>query len=255
MKLRARYGVVMTVSQLIRIGTAGWAIPRQFADHFPQDGSGLERYAARFAAVEINSTFHRSHKPSTFTRWAAAVPSDFRFAVKLPKTISHELRLVGTGDLLRRFWEETRNLGVNLGPLLLQLPPSLAYERAIVEPFFELLRASTDHPLVCEPRHPTWFGVEADGLLATYAVARAAADPARVPAAGVTGGYPNFAYYRLHGAPRRYYSAYDSAFLARLAAAIRRTRTQEIWCIFDNTVSGAATANALAMQTRLAEIV
>jgi uncharacterized protein YecE (DUF72 family) len=241
--------------ELIRVGTAGWAIPRQFAEHFPRDGSGLERYAARFTAVEINSTFHRSHKPGTFTRWAAAVPSDFRFAVKVPRTISHELRLVGTGDLLRRFWEETRNLGVNLGPLLLQLPPSLAYEQAIAEPFFELLRASTDHPVVCEPRHPTWFDVEADGLLATYAVARAAADPARVPAAGVTGGYPHFAYYRLHGAPRMYYSAYDCAFLTRLEAVIRGTVTQEVWCIFDNTVSGAATANALAMQTRLAGIV
>jgi uncharacterized protein YecE (DUF72 family) len=127
---------------------------RLAVEHFPRDGSGLERYAARSAAVEINSTFHHSHKPGTFTRWAAAVAINFRFAVKLPRTISHELRLVGTGDLLRRFREETRNLGVNLGPLLLQLPPSLAYERAIAEPFFELLRGSTDHPVVCEPRHP-----------------------------------------------------------------------------------------------------
>jgi uncharacterized protein YecE (DUF72 family) len=60
---------------------------------------------------------------------------------------------------------------------------------------------------------------------------------------------------RLHGAPRMYYSAYDCAFLTRLDAAIRRRATQEVWCIFDNTVSGAATANALAMQTRLAGIV
>jgi uncharacterized protein YecE (DUF72 family) len=72
------------MSELIRIGTAGWAIPRQCAEHFPRDGSGLERYAARFTAVEINSTFHRSHKPHTFARWAEAVPEGFRFAVKMP---------------------------------------------------------------------------------------------------------------------------------------------------------------------------
>jgi hypothetical protein len=148
-------------------------------------------------------TFHRSHKPHTFARWAEAVPEGFRFAVKMPKRISHELRLLGTGDPLRRFWEEVRDLDPKLGPLLLQLPPSLVYDPVIVEPFFELLRASTNHhPIVCEPRHPTWFDVEADGLLEAYAIARAAADPARVPAAGRPGGDVRFAYYRLHGAPR-----------------------------------------------------
>jgi len=239
------------MSELIRIGTAGWAIPRQCAEHFPRDGSGLERYAARFTAVEINSTFHRSHKPYTFARWAEAAPEDFRFAVKMPKRISHELKLLGAGDPLRIFWEEVRDLGPKLGPLLLQLPPSLIYDPAIVEPFFELLRASIDHPVVCEPRHPSWFEVEAERMLATYAIARAAADPARVPAAGGIGGELGLAYYRLHGAPRMYYSSYDCAFLDRLAAKIVGAAAREVWCIFDNTASGAATANARAMQSRL----
>ena len=115
--------------ELIRIGTAGWAIPRQCAEHFPRDGSGLERYAARFTAVEINSTFHRSHKPHTFARWAEAVPEGFCFAVKMPKRISHELRLLGTRDPLRRFWEEVRDLEPKLGPLLLQLPPPWSMTR------------------------------------------------------------------------------------------------------------------------------
>jgi uncharacterized protein YecE (DUF72 family) len=243
--------VICAMPDLIRIGTAGWTIPRQCAEHFPRDGSGLERYAARFTAVEINSTFHRSHKSQTFARWANAVPEGFRFAVKIPKRISHELRLLDTGDSLERFWDEVRNLGPKLGPLLLQLPPSLIYDPATVESFFELLRASIQHTIVCEPRHPTWFDVEADRLLTTYAIARAAADPARVPAAGRPGGDVRFAYYRLHGSPRMYYSAYDCADVAELAAQIRGAAAKEVWCIFDNTASGAATANALAMQTQL----
>jgi uncharacterized protein YecE (DUF72 family) len=241
--------------ELIRIGTAGWAIPRQCAEHFPRHGSGLERYAARFTAVEINSTFRRSHKPHTFARWAQAAPEGFRFAVKMPKRISHECKLIGTGDSLKIFWEEVHELGPKLGPLLLQLPPSLVYDAAIVEPFLEVLRASIKHPVVCEPRHPTWFDVRADGLLATYAIARAAADPARVPAAGRPGGDLRFAYYRLHGAPRMYYSAYDCAFVAALAAQIRGAAAKEVWCIFDNTASGAATANALAMQAQVTNAV
>jgi uncharacterized protein YecE (DUF72 family) len=184
-------------------------------------------------------------------RWAAAVPDDFRFAVKLPKRISHELRLVDAGEVLSCFWEEIRLLGAKLGPLLLQLPPSLAYERTIAEPFFKRLRAHIPHPVVCEPRHPTWFAAEADRLLEAHAIARVAADPARVPAAAEPGGASELLYYRLHGTPRIYFSAYDPAFLSCLVTAIRRAAAEEVWCIFDNTASGAAAANALTLQTQM----
>ena len=108
---------------MIRIGTAGWTIPRRHAEHFPADGSGLERYASRFNAAEINSTFYRSHRPQTYARWTAAVPEDFRFAVKMPKAITHERRLIDVTDLLNRFAEEISLLGPKLGPVLIQLPP------------------------------------------------------------------------------------------------------------------------------------
>jgi uncharacterized protein YecE (DUF72 family) len=65
----------------LKIGTAGWAIPRDAADSFPVEGTSLARYAGRFDAVEINSSFHRPHRPATYARWSAGVPADFRFAV------------------------------------------------------------------------------------------------------------------------------------------------------------------------------
>src|SRR4051812_44531299 len=95
---------------------AGWSIPRRVANEFPTEGSALVRYAARFSAVEINSTFHRSHRHPTLARWAAAVPEEFRFAVKMSKAISHGLRLVGTAEVLATFLEETQNLGSKMGP-------------------------------------------------------------------------------------------------------------------------------------------
>jgi uncharacterized protein YecE (DUF72 family) len=64
------------------IGTAGWTIPRALADSFPRERSGLERYAAVFNAVEVNSTFYRPHRASTYARWATLTPDHFRFAVK-----------------------------------------------------------------------------------------------------------------------------------------------------------------------------
>jgi uncharacterized protein YecE (DUF72 family) len=229
-----------------RIGTAGWAIPRAEAEHFLTEGTGLERYAAQFDAVEINSTFYRSHRATTYARWVALTPDHFRFAVKLSRTITHEARLVDTGPLLEVFRAEAVQLREKLGPLLVQLPPSLALERAVAERFFAELRDRWPGPIVCEPRHPTWFETEAEALLSAFHVARAAADPARHAAAGEPGGWRGLSYWRLHGSPRMYYSRYEDDALCRLAAAIGAA-PGEAWCVFDNTTSGAAAGDALRL--------
>lgn len=236
---------------MARIGTAGWTIPRFVADEFPVEGTGLQRYAARFSAVEINSTFYRSHKPSTWERWRQATPPDFRFAAKVPKTVTHGARLVGCEGLLDAFVAEvSEGLGEKLGPLLVQLPPSLAFDADVAGAFFASLRQRSDRPIVCEPRHASWFEPQADALLAAHRVARAAADPARHPRAGEPGGWRGLAYWRLHGSPRMYYSSYGEAFLSQLAADVGN-HEGEAWVIFDNTTSGAAAANALQLSRML----
>ena len=102
----------------IRIGTAGWSIPKEHAAAFPVAGSHLERYGAVFNAVEINSSIYRPHRTATYERWAASVPEDFRFAIKVPKAITHERRLKDVGDLLYRFLSEAGGLGPKLGQLV-----------------------------------------------------------------------------------------------------------------------------------------
>jgi uncharacterized protein YecE (DUF72 family) len=241
-----RYG-----SMAITIGTAGWSIGRDDAPHFDSEGSALERYAGRFNGVEINSSFYRPHRPSTWARWAQSVPQDFRFSVKVPKTISHERRLVGCDDLVQAFLDQTMLLGDKLAILLLQLPPSLAFHAATVEDFLSPIVAATPARIVCEPRHASWFEGEADRLLAARGVARAAADPARVPSAAMPGGWRGLAYWRLHGSPDMYRSAYDPERLDRYAQALALPDQDEAWCIFDNTAAGAATGDALALQDRL----
>jgi uncharacterized protein YecE (DUF72 family) len=111
----------------IRIGTAAWSIPKEHAAPFPVAGSHLERYGAVFNAVEINTSFYRSHRTVTYERWAASVPDGFRFTVKVPKAITHERRLEDVSDLLDRFLSEVGGLGPKLGPLLVQMPPSLSF--------------------------------------------------------------------------------------------------------------------------------
>ena len=230
----------------IRIGTAAWALPRTVRDAFPPGASNLERYAAQFNAVEINTSFYRPHKRATYARWAASVPEHFRFAVKLPKAISHEARLEGCAPLLERFAEESGGLGARRGPLLLQLPPKFAFDAAVAEAFFAEFEAIVGGALVCEPRHPSWCDEAADALLARHRIARVAADPAPVSAAALPGGWRGLAYFRLHGSPRPYWSSYEADALAAWHA--KCATEAEAWIIFDNTGSGAAAGDALALQ-------
>lgn len=232
----------------VRIGTAGWAIPRQTAEAFPEAGSGLERYAARFGMVEINSTFYRSHRQTTYARWAATTPAGFRFAVKLPRAITHEARLVDVEAGLEAFRQEVAPLGDKLGPLLIQLPPSLAVDAARDQSFCQAVRSVWTGAVVCEPRHQSWFEPPADERLSKFRIGRVAADPARHPKAGSPDGWAGVAYWRWHGSPKMYASSYDDEALTDLAAQINATCAPEVWCVFDNTSRGAAAANALRLQ-------
>jgi uncharacterized protein YecE (DUF72 family) len=237
----------------IHLGIAGWSIRREHADKFPQIGTHLERYADVFNAVEINSCFYRPHRFGTYERWAASVPETFRFAVKVPKVITHELRLVDAGPATDRFLAETAGLGAKRGPILVQLPPSFSFDEAVAVQFFGGLRDRFDGDIVFEPRHETWFTTEVESMLADHRVARVGADPARVPAAAAPAAYDRIAYLRLHGSPRVYYSPYPAEELERIAAILERNADLGIasWCIFDNTALGAATGDALTVRSQL----
>jgi uncharacterized protein YecE (DUF72 family) len=221
------------------IGTAGWSIPRGVADRFPAEGSALARYASVFTGVEINSTFYRRHMPSTFARWAESVPEGFRFAVKMSKHVTHELKLQDAREANDVFLQDLAPLGEKLGPILCQLPPSLAFDATIVAEYFASLRSAHGGEIVVEPRHPSWATEEAADLLDRLAIDRVFADPAPI-ALPTTSAQT---YMRLHGKPKVYYSSYSESELNVFATML----SSDGWCILDNTASGAAINNALAM--------
>lgn len=234
------------------VGTAGWSIPRASAHRFACEGTHLERYGRVLDCAEINSSFHRPHSAATYAKWARCAPDSFRFAVKVPRTITHEQKLRRAQPALDRFLAETAGLGRKRGPLLVQLPPSLAFERRVARKFFDLLRSRHRGPIVCEPRHETWFSPAAESLLISHRIGRVAADPARVVPAGRPGGWKGIIYYRLHGSPRVYWSRYCQSHIVTLAAAIRAAPSSvDVWCLFDNTASGAALENAWELQSLL----
>ena len=236
----------------VHVGIAGWSIRKEQAHLFAADGTHLQRYASRFAAVEINSSFYQPHKRDTYERWAASVPAAFRYSVKMPKWLTHEACLEDSGEPLRQFLGDIGGLGRKLGCVLVQLPPSLAYDPRTVETFFAALRARYRGPAVCEPRHATWFTGAADARLEAHGVGRVGADPQCAEDGGEPGASMRVAYYRLHGSPDMYYSSYDDHYLDQLACRIRTFKKIPVWCIFDNTARGEATMNAIALRERLA---
>src|SRR4051794_15682396 len=152
---RSRSGAMP--SHDVRVGCAGWSIPKEHAGRFPEEGSHLTRYAQRLPAVEVNSSFYRPHRPSTYARWAAETPQGFAFALKVPREVTHRRRLLAAEEPLDRFLAETAALGSKRGPLLVQLPPSLAFDAGTVTAFFTALQRSCTGPVACEPRHTRWF--------------------------------------------------------------------------------------------------
>jgi uncharacterized protein YecE (DUF72 family) len=231
------------------VGVAGWNVSTRYAAEIRQTGSHLERYAHHLNAVEINSSFYKSHRVGTYSRWAASTPVDFRFSVKAPRTITHERRLVGCDPLLDAFAAQICGLGSKLGMILVQLPPKLVFEQDILESFVASLRKRFFVPVAVEPRHPSWFTTETNCWLQKHQIARVAADPPIAQGGADPAGYREVRYYRCHGWPKIYFSNYDHAALIALRARLREDASSgaRSWCIFDNTASGAALGNALTL--------
>ncbi len=232
---------------MLYFGCASWQVPKALRDEFPVGGTLLERYAGRLPAVEVNSSFYRHHRRSQYAKWASEVPDGFRFAVKLPRWLTHDQRL-RSHEGLDEFLEEVAGLGDKLGPLLIQLPPKLGFEPEAVAAFLDALRERVDDgDVVCEPRHADWFAAEAAALLQRYRIARVAADPAPVAGADAPGGHDGIAYHRLHGSPRRFYDACGADYVTDLAQRLQAAAgATDTWCIFNNTANESGFQDALA---------
>jgi uncharacterized protein YecE (DUF72 family) len=229
---------------MLTVGTAGWALPKEWKDEFPEEGSHLARYAQVLNGVEINSSFYREHLPRTYERWASEVPAHFRFSVKLSQAFTHKGELRPKEKDLRLSLEGIQHLGEKLGVVLLQFPGSMEFHAKKMERFFGILRKHYGGPLALEARNCSWITTEARKLFYGYRISKVIADPERCPGGAKkifsSGG---LAYYRLHGSPVIYRSSYTKAYLARLKKELAQYKN--VWVIFDNTTFGHATENAL----------
>lgn len=152
------------------VGTSGFAYKEWVGSFYPdgtRDAEMLARYAERLPAVEINYTFRRSPAEKTLAAWRERTEGSFRFALKAHQRITHTLRLAEADEAVGAFLDRVRGLGDRLGPILFQCPPSLRYDRRLLEGFVGYLPPTFRYAM--EFRHPSWE--EARELLVEQGVA------------------------------------------------------------------------------------
>jgi uncharacterized protein YecE (DUF72 family) len=158
-------------------GTSGYSYPAWNGSFYPEDlpvRQMLRFYGERFRTVEINNTFRRMPEVATLEGWAAAVPAEFRFAIKAPMQITHTRKLNNTGDLVACFLGVAGALKERLGPVLFQLPPNWKKNATRLGAFLESL--PSQFRAAFEFRHPSWFDDEVYGLLRDHRAALCLAD-------------------------------------------------------------------------------
>jgi uncharacterized protein YecE (DUF72 family) len=230
---------------VLRIGTSGWQYRDWRGAFYPRDlaqRAWLEYYAERFATVEVNNTFYRLPERETFEGWAARAPADFEFVIKASRYLTHVRRLQGPAQPVARLLGHAAGLGAKLGPVLVQLPPTLRADPARLEA--TLARFPTGQRVAVEPRHESWFTDDVYAVLAARDAALCLTDRRGRP--GPIERTAGWAFLRMHEGtahPRPCYG--DRAltgWIERLAE--RWPARAECYVFFNNDPRACAVRNA-----------
>jgi uncharacterized protein YecE (DUF72 family) len=230
---------------VIFVGTSGWQYDHWRGGFYPRDVARrrwLEWFAGRFATVESNNAFYRLPERGTFADWRERTPGDFVFAVKMSRYLSHIKRLKDPAEPVARFLDRAAGLGGKLGPVLLQLPPTL---RAAPELLAATLREVPRTVRVAvEPRHVSWWSDEVREVLTRHGAALCWADRRSRPVTPLW-RTADFGYLRLHQGRLR--PGYGRGALTSWVDRIRHAfpATEDVYVYFNNDPEGAAVADAV----------
>lgn len=244
----------MTSAGKIRIGCSGWNYRHWrgpfYAEKLPVR-RWFEHYASVFDTVELNTSFYRLPEAATFAKWRDQAPEGFRYAVKAPRFITHMKKLKDCAEPVGLFVDRARNLGETLGPLLYQLPPSLAFDRPRAEAFLGLLPADLNH--VMEFRTPSWISEEVLALLDAHGIGFCVHDMAGSTTPDWASG--PIAYLRFHGGEGKYWGRYpDEKLLGAADWMAGQARTgREVWAYFNNDIHAHAIDDALTLRAMVAQ--
>ena len=236
----------------VRIGTSGYVYPHWRKGVFYPAGlpakQELAYYAERFNTVELNNPFYRLPTPEMFLRWRDSTPSNFNFAVKASRYITHIKRLRNVADEIALLMERAVLLGPKLGPVLFQLPPTQQLDIARLRDFLALL--TPDQRWVVEFRHLSWHTPETYQLLAEQSVALCipvggGLEPDRITTAP-------FTYVRMHrGKEPAGGFTNDELRLWSAQARALAASGKEVYIYFNNDWEGFAIRDAVTFEEML----
>lgn len=234
------------------VGTSGWQYGHWKAVFYPKElpyNKWLKYYNNFFNTTELNVTFYRDVKSSSFEKWYNTTSTDFKFSIKLNRLITHLKRLKVDAEIVNNFLIKMAILKEKLGIILIQLPPSLKFDISLLKDFLSCLNKSYRYAM--EVRNNTFINDNFFELLRKSGIAFVLADSA--------GRYPyfeaitaNFIYIRLHGSKRLYTSSYNDGELKKWAQKIILW-DKKSYIYFDNDFSGYAVKNALKLKNFLTQ--
>ncbi len=234
----------------ILIGTSGWSYEEWVGPFYLEIKDQLRQYFDVFRTVEVNSTFYSFPSVWLPRLWARRSPDGFRFALKMPRDITHKKMLADPRSLIEKFLKliDPLKKTQRLGPLLFQLPPKLQCNISLLSKFLESLPEGYEYAI--EFRHPSWFKCgEVIGLLRDHNVAFTVVDAPGLP--GKVEVTADFSYFRWHGRGSRPWYNYHyrmeelREFVPKVMSA--KSKCSRVYGYFNNHFKGFAPKNALEL--------
>lgn len=234
------------------IGTSGYYYPGWIGQFYPPDVKSsefLDYYQNYFNTVELNSTFYHMPKKTTMKNLKRKLKEDFVVSLKMNRTITHIKRLQNIENELQIFFDSVSELGTYLGAILVQLPPSLKLNVALLNTFLELWPKRYQYAI--EFRHNSWLDESIFKLLKDYNVAFAVSHGDNYPFLKIETAA--FSYIRLHGPKELYASSYSKSELKEWATYIKQINEKGLntFVYFNNDFYGYAVKNATSLQKLL----
>lgn len=235
----------------IRIGTSGWHYRHwrgPFYDERCPSSKMLGFYLQHFDTVEINNSFYKLPSKETFECWRGATPSNFCFAVKASRFLTHNRKLKDPENALENFLPRAEVLREKLGPILFQLPPKWRLNIERLEEFLSVLPKGKRRLYAFEFREPTWLNEQVYRVLRHHNAAFCMYELAGFQTENIITA--DWAYVRLHGPGGKYQGSYSTEQLSDWAARIHEWRAglRAVYVYFDNDQAGYAAQNALELR-------
>jgi uncharacterized protein YecE (DUF72 family) len=239
----------------VLVGTSGWQYRDWRGNFYPvgvPQRSWLEYYASRFPTVENNGTFYRLPDRATFESWRSRTPDGFVMVVKASRYLTHVRQLKEPAEPVRRLMSAAEGLGDRLGPVLLQLPPTLKADPGALDECLRCFPAGVR--VAVEPRHESWWNDDIRGVLTARGAALCWADRDETPVTPLW-RTADWGYLRFHAGTGKPWPRYTAGTLAdwgrRLAAW---SEGETVYAYFNNDQGGAAVLDADAFRALISQL-